>query len=209
MSFAIIPAVVFAVGVAASFFLGRKRRKIDQARKVCRLLPKVDLHYHLHGSIRPTTFLKFANSKQLVVDDNQILRDYRTLAVCFSIFSNVYKIVDSEKNLRRLVREALEDLWLDNVRYAEIRTTPRAISDSISPSDYVGIIVNEISEFPHISDDFRPGTLTVKLILSIDRAKPLDSAWQTFEISRKFQGHVVGLDFGGNPFKGKFANFRN
>ena len=204
-SYAIVPVLVLAV-VAASWTLRRRRKRI--AHRLCRFLPKVDLHYHLHGSIRPTTFLDFAKTQNLQVDETQILRSYRTLAVCFSIFSDVHKLVNSEVNLRRLVRESLEDLWLDNVRYAEIRTTPKALSDA-TPEKYVSIIIDEISRFSHISDHFAPGKLYVKLILSVDRGRGLDAAWETLAIARNFQGQVVGLDFGGNPFKGKFSTFRN
>ena len=205
-SYAIVPVLFLAV--ATLFLMQRKRKKIAQAKKLCRMMPKVDLHYHLHGSIRPTTFLKFANSQNLQVDENSILQSYRTLAVCFSIFSDVHRLVNNEENLRRVVREALEDLWIDNVRYAEIRTTPKPLSDSVSAEEYVSIILDEIQKFRHISDDFKSGTLTVKLILSVDRAKPIAAAWDTLAIARKFQGRVVGLDFGGNPFKGKFSDFR-
>jgi len=203
-------SALVAVAVAAVFLAQRRKPRLRQPRKVCRGIPKVELHFHLHGSIRPSTLWELAAAQGVVLDPTQVFRGYRTLAVCFALYSTVHRVVNCEAAVRRVVREALEDLWLDNVKYAEIRTTPRTVSDSVSCETYLEIVIDEIGRFRHLSktDKFEPGSLTVRLILSIDRAESVEVAWSTLDLALKFRPMVVGLELGGNPFKGSFIQFK-
>lgn len=96
-------------------------------------LPKVDLHCHLSGSLRPVTIMELALEEGLelpkealeefvkrvqVSEDCQSLKDYLTK------FHLPLKVMQRQKNLYRVTYELLEDLWEENVKYVEIRLAP-------------------------------------------------------------------------------------
>lgn len=49
--------------------------------------------------------------------------------------------------VRRIAREALQDMRSNNVRYAELRTTPRPLADGTSRRDYIENILRVFREF--------------------------------------------------------------
>jgi adenosine deaminase len=170
--------------------------------------PKIELHCHLNGSVRKSTLRE-------LLPDNFTANEgiVHTIEDAFSVFKSVYQAVTTEDHLRRIVRECLEDALSDNVRYLELRTTPRKLADLSNRRDYVKVVIDEISKFPNIQNQrplvsFPHGKLAVRLILTIDRAQPVSVADQTVDIALRFSDWVVGIDFAGNPKVGTFADFR-
>lgn len=49
--------------------------------------------------------------------------------------------------VQRIAREALEDMRSNNVRYAELRTTPRPLADGTSRRDYIQGVLRVFREF--------------------------------------------------------------
>lgn len=92
-------------------------------------MPKVELHVHLEGSIRPETFLKLAKRHNIVLpaDDLAGLRRWYQFTD-FSHFIEVYlKIAASLKtpdDIELIAREFLEGQARQNVRYSEVIYTP-------------------------------------------------------------------------------------
>lgn len=168
---------------------------------------KVDLHCHLNGSVRKSTLSELLGSS-VDLDTKHV----HTIEDAFTEFKKVYDVVNSQAILRRIVRETLSDAKADNVLYLELRTTPRKLSDVPSTKDYVRIVVDEISNFPHLNrlkpiTSFPRGKIAVRLILTVDRAQPLSIAEQTVDIALRFPGIVVGIDFAGDPSVGSFEEF--
>jgi len=95
--------------------------------------PKVLLHDHLDGGLRPATILDLAPAAghQLPAGDPEALgRWFEESASSGSLeryletFDHTVAVMQTAENLRRVAREAVEDLAADGVVYAEIRYAP-------------------------------------------------------------------------------------
>lgn len=173
------------------------------------VLPKVELHSHLHGSIRMSTLLELASGRNVDLH----LKDYLDLDQCFKLFKTVHEIISDEVTLKRVVHEVLEDYMQENTLYLELRTTPRNLSDGTTKKRYVEVLVRWIEEhnlkYGHI--------MLTKLILSIDRSLRFNDASEVSQLAvdKRFLSNgteypvrtIVGLDFSGNPLGGKFSDF--
>jgi adenosine deaminase len=59
---------------------------------------------------------------------------------CFHMFSIIHQVTDNVVTLRKLTSEVIEDFAQENVRYLEIRTTPRENPQTkMSKEEYVQI----------------------------------------------------------------------
>ena len=102
-------------------------------REMIRQLPKVEVHDHLDGSLRPQTIIELAaeSGVELPSDDPAELAawfhrgaDRKSLSLYLEGFGATVSVLQSEEALERVARESLEDLAADNVVYAEIRFAP-------------------------------------------------------------------------------------
>jgi adenosine deaminase len=101
-----------------------------------RLLPKVDLHRHLEGSLRLRTLLEVGRAHGLNMPNTSRLRELVqigddeafTFENFLSKFRNLRLFYRSPEIIDRVTREAVEDAAQDNVRYLELRFTPVALS---------------------------------------------------------------------------------
>ena len=103
-------------------------------RDVLRSLPKVLLHEHLDGVLRPQTVIdlaKEAGYSALPTEDSQALAEwfYRganqgSLAKYLEGFSHTIAVMQSEEALERVAYEQAEDLSQDGVIYFETRFAP-------------------------------------------------------------------------------------
>lgn len=98
-----------------------------------RALPKVVLHDHLDGGLRPQTVLELADAAghPLPAGDAESLADwFRTAADSGSLvryletFEHTIAVMQTADNLARVAREAVLDLAADGVVYAEQRWAP-------------------------------------------------------------------------------------
>lgn len=95
-------------------------------------LPKAELHAHLHGCIRMSTLAELAGDS-LTADDRALLSEHadgtlrRSLSECFRVFSIIHKAVRGTDAVYRITSEVLSDFAAENVRYVELRTTPRRL----------------------------------------------------------------------------------
>lgn len=126
--------------------------------------------------------------------------------------------------VRRIAREALQDMRRNNVRYAELRTTPRPLADGTSRRDYIVSVLRVFREFESGQaggnlgrDEGEPvpaGRLIPRLLVSVDRSKSTTEAMSVAELAVELRANeewrhfVLGVDFSGNPTKGSFKDFR-
>src|SRR5438876_5302974 len=97
-------------------------------------LPKVLLHEHLDGVLRPRTVIelaKDANYQNLPVDDPQALAKWffrganqGSLAKYLEGFAHTIAVMQTEEALQRVAYEQAEDLSRDGVVYFETRFAP-------------------------------------------------------------------------------------
>ncbi|CAI5704770.1 unnamed protein product [Peronospora effusa] len=120
----------------------------EELRTYCRALPKVELHAHIHGSIRPSTLEELLHDEAILNgSDPRRLPKKRSLDECFTMFGLIHQVVVSRRVLRRIVVEVVEDFAAENVKYLELRSTPRDLPrDGASRADYVDEVVSALEE---------------------------------------------------------------
>ena len=100
---------------------------------VVRRAPKVLLHDHLDGGLRPSTALEIADEigHRLPADTADALgtwfvesADSGSLPRYLETFDHTVAVMQRADDLRRVARECVEDLAADGVIYAEIRYAP-------------------------------------------------------------------------------------
>lgn len=96
-------------------------------------LPKVELHDHLDGGVRPKTIVELADlyNIELPTRDPQELAawfhrgaDRKNLGLYLEGFDTTISVMQTEQALERIARETIEDLAEDNVVYVETRFAP-------------------------------------------------------------------------------------
>lgn len=96
-------------------------------------IPKVELHYHLDGALRPGTIIELAEENNLKIpshDPRELAKWFhrgasrKSLALYLEGFAVTCSVLQTESALWRVARECMEDLHADGVVYAEIRFAP-------------------------------------------------------------------------------------
>jgi adenosine deaminase len=103
-------------------------------RSLLKTLPKVLLHEHLDGVLRPRTVIDLADSVKysgLPTRDSQALAEWfhqgankGSLAKYLEGFAHTIAVMQTEEALERVAYEQAEDLWKDGVVYFETRFAP-------------------------------------------------------------------------------------
>lgn len=103
-------------------------------REMIASMPKVVLHEHLDGGLRPTTVLELAAQvgyKELPESDPDKLANWfyqgaakGNLGEYLEGFRHTIALMQSRENLERIAYEYIEDMAADNVVYAEVRFAP-------------------------------------------------------------------------------------
>ncbi|MBI5473741.1 MAG: adenosine deaminase [Ignavibacteriae bacterium] len=104
------------------------------SEKFIRTLPKVLLHDHLDGGVRPQTIIELAKEigyKKLPTDDPIELADWfhrgaqrGSLPLYLEGFAHTCGVMQTEEALERVAYEMIEDMYNDGVVYVETRFAP-------------------------------------------------------------------------------------
>jgi adenosine deaminase len=102
--------------------------------KFIRTLPKVLLHDHLDGGLRPETIIELARDsgyKKLPTEDPGELAEWfhrgaqrGSLPLYLEGFAHTCGVMQTEEALERVAYEMMEDMYNDNVVYVETRFAP-------------------------------------------------------------------------------------
>jgi adenosine deaminase len=171
-----------------------------------RRAPKVLLHDHLDGGLRPRTVLELADSagyRDLPAHEEEALgawfaaaADSGSLVRYLETFAHTVGVLQSEDALVRVARECAEDLAADGVVYAEVRYAPEQSASS-------GLSLDAIVEA--VQEGFRQGeraaaeagrTIRIGTLLCAMRqnARSLEIA----ELAVRYRdAGVVGFDIAG------------
>ncbi|MGI8999403.1 MAG: adenosine deaminase [Candidatus Limnocylindria bacterium] len=171
------------------------------ALDVIRRAPKVLLHDHLDGGLRPATVIELASGvgyRDLPTTDPDELAkwftsgaDRKSLELYLEGFRHTVAVMQTRDAIERVATECVEDLATDGVVYAEVRMAPELLTDA-------GLSLDEV--VTAMLDGFRRGSdghpITVGLILSAMR-----QAAKSVEIAELAVRHrdagVVGFDIAG------------
>jgi len=119
-------------------------------------LPKVVLHDHLDGGLRPETLIELAGEighELPSTEPDELARIFAEnansgdLVRYLEAFAHTTVVMQSAENLRRVAREAVLDLAADGVVYAELRYAPEQhVSGGLSLQEVVGAVQDGIEE---------------------------------------------------------------
>ena len=96
------------------------------------LFPKVELHCHLDGSIRPRTLQKIAKQQGLPINDSlqEVTEKMQAPVTCQNLeeyltcFDFVLPFLQTKEALEMAAFDVMEQAFEDGVRYIEIRFAP-------------------------------------------------------------------------------------
>ncbi len=94
-----------------------------------RAMPKVELHVHLEGTVRPTTLFDLTRKYGIslpvaTADDLQEWYTFRDFEHFAEIFVTICRCLREAEDFTRIVYEYGEDMARQNIRYAEVTWTP-------------------------------------------------------------------------------------
>ncbi|MDM7830841.1 adenosine deaminase [Cellulomonas edaphi] len=161
-------------------------------------LPKVLLHDHLDGGLRPATIVELAAEAghELPTTDPEELGRWfveaagaGTLELYLETFAHTVAVMQSADALRRVAREAAEDLAADGIVYAEVRYAPEQhVSAGLSLQEVVDAVQ---AGFADAAGAIRVGTI-LSAMRHLDRADEIAE----LALANRDAG-VVGFDIAG------------
>ncbi len=172
-------------------------------KKIIAMIPKIELHCHLSGSIRPETIFDIALKEQMDVTAQnfekfkslvQVSEGCKSLKEYLMKFDLTLSVMQKPEYLYRITLEMLEDLSKDNVKYAEIRFSPYLHMKG-------GMSFNETIEsiLRAMEDGKSEYGIRSKLILICMRNHRPKISIDTVRKGAKFLGKgVVAIDMAGN-----------
>lgn len=170
-----------------------------------RSLPKVSLHDHLDGAVRPDTIIELAEDAEIDVptDDADDLADWfaeqsdsGSLVEYLKTFDLTTAVMQTEEGLRRVAREFVEDLADDGVIYGEVRWAPEQhLSGGLSLEEAVEAVQAGIEEGEDAAD--RAGS-SIRVGQLITAMRHTDRSLEIAKLAVAYRGNgAVGFDIAG------------
>src|SRR5438874_4253942 len=163
-----------------------------------RAMPKVLLHEHLDGGLRPATLFELLHERALAspAADPRSLADWfrshahaGSLTEYLSGFALTVAAMATPRGLERVAFEAAEDARLDGCVLAEFRIAPALFeAHGVAPAAAVEALLGGLRRSP----------LPSGLILCVMRERPQAEGVRTAELALRYRDDgVVGLDLAG------------
>lgn len=102
-------------------------------REIIKKVPKVELHEHLDGGLRPETIIELAKDRDIELPETDPVKlqqwfsrgcQQKSLKLYLETFAYTTAVMQDKEAIERVAREEIEDLAKENVVYAEIRFCP-------------------------------------------------------------------------------------
>ncbi|MFC1612053.1 adenosine deaminase, partial [Myxococcota bacterium] len=175
---------------------------LDSARvdAFCRHIPKVDLHRHLEGSLRPQTLLDVAERHGISLPTRdleelrklvQVTPEDRTLLDFLSKFGTIGPVFKSRQVIGELTRETIVDAARDNVTHVELRFSPWYMAEAhgLDLEEVIHGVLQGVREASQCC------TTSTRLILVVERQMPLGRAEVVERLAEKYADcGVVAID---------------
>jgi len=168
-------------------------------------LPKVSLHDHLDGGLRPTTIVELAKRIGLELPSTDPVElgdwfedsaDSGSLPAYLATFDITIAVMQSRENLVRVAREYVTDLADDGVIYGEVRWAPEQhLTGGLSLDE----VVEAVQEGLEIgTDDVRASGRSIRVGQLVTAMRHADRSLEIAELAvRHRENGVVGFDIAG------------
>lgn len=168
-------------------------------RSSLRALPKVQLHCHLEGTVRPATLRELA--ARVGLDVAQDCYRFETFAEFLLAFQTVCKALDGPDAFARIAHEYVEDAVAQGVRYAELFISPSVWTFFHRSLDATACVRAIQSALEH-------ERIQVALICDLTRNFGPERAKLTTKMAAGWKEHgVIGIGLGGDEKKFSAALF--
>ncbi len=180
--------------------MGNVSEPIALTADLIRAVPKVLLHDHLDGGLRPETIVELAREVDhtLPADDAESLgrwftesADSGSLERYLETFDHTVAVMQRADHVTRVARECVEDLAADGVVYAEVRYAPEQHLDG-------GLTLEEVVRA--VQDGFDEGMaatgIVVRQLLTAMRHQARSREIAELAVKHRDDG-VVGFDIAG------------
>jgi adenosine deaminase len=166
-------------------------------------MPKILLHDHLDGGLRPVTIVELADVtgyRDLPATEPLALQawmtrgaDRKDLLLYLETFTHTVGVMQTPDALARVARECVEDLADDGVIYAEVRFAPELhTAGGLALDDVVEAVLSGIEE----GEAARGSAITVRALLTAMRTGTASS--DVADVAVRWHGRgVVGFDLAG------------
>ncbi|MBC7241359.1 MAG: adenosine deaminase [Anaerolineae bacterium] len=178
-----------------------------------RLLPKIDLHRHLEGSLRLSTLAEVAQAHGVDLPSYNIedLRPYVQVTdeePNFHAFLEKFRFLrqfySTREAIERVAYEAVADAAADNVRYLELRFSPATLAA------HQGFDLEEVTDWViwAVEQAGRDFGVTTGLLVTIKRELSPSEAERVARVAFARAGRgIVGLDIAGDEVNYPLAPF--
>ncbi|HIY84981.1 MAG TPA: adenosine deaminase [Candidatus Yaniella excrementavium] len=178
-------------------------------------LPKVSLHDHLDGGLRPATIVELAAEvgHQLPADNEQDLATWfseaanaGSLPKYLEMFDHTLAVMQTADALERIAYEFAMDLVADGVVYGEVRWAPEQhTKQGLSLDETVKAVTAGLERAMQELD----GGLQVHQILCAMRQNSAENAQEIAELTHRHRPHgsVVAFDIAGPELGFPVSNF--
>ena len=173
--------------------------------EILRAAPKVSLHDHLDGALRPQTLLDLAGEigHQLPASTPAELASWFLTAASsgslekyLETFSHTVAVMQTAASLRRVAREFVEDLAADGVVYGETRWAPEQhLQEGLSPEQAVEAVRDGLRDGMAVCRSRGQEILVQQLVTSMRHASPSGEIAR-LAIRYRHEG-VAGFDIAG------------
>ncbi|GAA5518015.1 adenosine deaminase [Demequina sediminis] len=168
-------------------------------------LPKVVLHDHLDGGLRPSTLIELAaeiGHELPSTDPDELARifsdnaDAGDLVRYLEAFAHTTAVMQSADNLRRIAREAVVDLAADGVIYAELRYAPEQhVAGGLTLQQVVEAVQDGIED--GVSEALEAGH-AIRAAAILDAMRHLDRSLEIAQLALDNRGRCcVAFDIAG------------
>jgi adenosine deaminase len=174
------------------------------APDLIRAVPKVLLHDHLDGGVRPATIVELAREvgHTLPADDPESLErwftesaDSGSLERYLETFDHTVAVMQRADHLTRVARECVEDLAADGVVYAEVRYAPEQhLGGDLTLEEVVRAVQDGFDEGMAAWTGDRP--IVVRQLLTAMRHQARSREIAELAVKHRDDG-VVGFDIAG------------
>ena len=175
-------------------------------------LPKIDLHCHLDGSVRPQTIIDIAHQQGLPLpsdDINEITSLMIAPETCQSLdeylkrFELPLSVMQTQANIERISYEVFEDAARENVKYLELRFAPLIhLQGGLNIEQVLSSAIEGMKRAEKLFD------IKGNFILSVIRSMPKDRINELIDVGTNYLNKgLVAFDLAGSEPAGFCQGF--